>query len=120
MENGGFGWFIAQRVVEEHGGRIRVESGEGNYAFSIELSIEEERRTTVMLGREALPEPPTQLLTSAIDRPSRQTEMMPAQDPAGSAQEMDCPTRRLCPQLRATAIFRQRHDSVPNGEGRGF
>jgi hypothetical protein len=83
-------------------------------------SIEEERRTTVMLGRDTLPEPPTQLLTSAIDHPSRQTEKMPARDPAGSAQEMDSPTRRLCPQLGATAIFRQRHDSVPNGEGRGF
>src|SRR5207247_9051013 len=54
------------------------------------------------LRREDLPEPPTQLLKSAIDHPSRQTEMRPAEvpdamsdarlkDPAGSARPMDCP-----------------------------
>jgi hypothetical protein len=69
MDSGDLGWFIAQRVVEGHGGRIRVESGEGNNAFSIELPIEEERRTTVMLGRDALTEPPTQLLTSCDRSP---------------------------------------------------
>jgi hypothetical protein len=27
MDVGGLGWFIAQRVVEEHGGRIRSSPG---------------------------------------------------------------------------------------------
>jgi signal transduction histidine kinase len=39
MDSGGLGWFIALRVVKEHEGRLRVESGEWNNALSIELQL---------------------------------------------------------------------------------
>jgi signal transduction histidine kinase len=44
---GGLGLFIARRIVEEHGGRIWVESGGGKNTFYIELPIEGEPRTAL-------------------------------------------------------------------------